>query len=154
MDPSARRVHCPQSLDPANKWLDDFFVGIMSDASFAAWHKFYSRFCRLRFVGCHFGRGCSLFVDRLHGLSCEYRIFYPFAHIRMGGDHSPFWVYPNNLKNWFFGCAKAPGFDDRKEVRIALILTSLRSIEPRGVSRGPKNNFSNFFGLGSFIFSV
>src|SRR5271170_4910711 len=56
-------------------------------------------------------------------------------------------LYPELLTNWNFDCAKAPGFDDRKEARIALILTSLRSIEPRELSRCPNSNFLTARGI-------
>src|SRR5271163_74293 len=56
-------------------------------------------------------------------------------------------LYPEPLENWNFDCAKAPGFDDRKEARIALILTSLRSIEPRELSRCPNSNFLTARGI-------
>src|SRR5271154_4797791 len=56
-------------------------------------------------------------------------------------------IYPERLANWNFDCAKAPGFGRRKEVRIALILTSLRSIEPRELSRCPNSNFLTARGI-------
>src|SRR5271168_2281207 len=56
-------------------------------------------------------------------------------------------LYPERLANWNFDCAKAPGFGRRKEVRIALILTSLRSIEPRELSRCPNSNFLTARGI-------
>jgi|GEM_PF-1025918 len=59
-------------------------------------------------------------------------------------------VYPKNLKNRFFGLAKAPIIDDRKLVRIALIRTSLRSLWSSilGSFRGsPKADFSGSLGI-------
>src|SRR3972149_4663876 len=55
-------------------------------------------------------------------------------------------LYPNNLKNWVFGCAKAPGIDDRKSVHISNI-DRLTIVDSRELSRGPKPNFSGCLGI-------
>ena len=56
-------------------------------------------------------------------------------------------LYPNYLKNWFFGCAKASGIDDRKSVHISNI-DRLTIVDSRELSRGPKTNFSGNLGIG------
>jgi len=59
-------------------------------------------------------------------------------------------IYPKNLKNRFFGLAKAPIIDDRKLVCIALIRINLRnlwSLILRSFRDSPKAAFSSSLGI-------
>ena len=59
-------------------------------------------------------------------------------------------LYPNNLKNWLLGLAKASIIDDRKLIRIGLIRTNLRSLRPsilKSFRSSRKANFSSCLGI-------
>ena len=55
-------------------------------------------------------------------------------------------IYPNSLKNWNLGCAKAPGLNDRKSVNINNI-DRLAIVQSRELSRQPKSNFLSCLGI-------
>ena len=57
-------------------------------------------------------------------------------------------IYPNNLKNWNFGCAKVPSLNDHKRPHISNI-GSFMIVQSRELSRQPKSNSSG--GLGILI---
>ncbi len=56
-------------------------------------------------------------------------------------------LYPNNLKNWNFGCVKAPGLNDRKQPHISNI-GSFPVVQSRELSRQPKSDYSSCLGIG------
>ena len=60
------------------------------------------------------------------------------------------YIYPNNLKNWDLGCAKAPGLIDHNRPNIR----NMRSIiidQSRELSRQPKSNSSGCLGIINMI---
>ena len=57
-------------------------------------------------------------------------------------------LYPNHLKNWDFGCAKAPGLIDRKRPHISNI-GSFTIDQSRELSRQPKSNSSGGLGINA-----
>src|SRR3990170_5771783 len=74
----------------------------------------------------------SVFSSLIRGVYCDIGKNEIKRNLLFGAAEKPIlqvvWVYPNNLKNWFFGCAKTPGIKDRKRACIVLILTRLRSL--------------------------
>src|SRR6476620_5567351 len=63
-----------------------------------------------------------------------------------------FFLYPNNLKNWNFGCAKTPGLTDHKRPHISNI-GSFMIDQSREFSRQPKSNSSGCLGITYWILS-
>ena len=55
-------------------------------------------------------------------------------------------LYPNNLKSWDFGLAKASGLDDRKRVHISNI-EPFTIVQSRELSLKPKPNSSGCLGI-------
>jgi hypothetical protein len=55
---------------------------------------------------------------------------------------------PNVVQKLDFGCAKAPGFDDRKWVHISNI-DPFAIVESRELSRGSKSKFEAEWGIHS-----